>query len=68
MPHDKVMCLTKVICCLIDANGWITGIFDKNSFLNSLVYDVEFSDGVLKQFSASVISKNILIQLDSDGH
>ena len=68
MPHDEVMCLAKVIRRSIDSDGRITGTFNENSSLNSLVYDVEFPDGAVKQFAANVIAENILTQVDSDGH
>lgn len=36
--------------------------------LNSLVYDVEFPDGVVKQYAANIITENLLSQIDSSGH
>ena len=51
-------------------NWWdceIVGIFDNNSVLNTLVNDVEFLDGAVKQYSANVIAMNILVQVESAG-
>ena len=41
--------LAKVIQQYIGENGIIVGRFDKNSVLNMLVYDVEFTDGAVKK-------------------
>ena len=35
--------------------------------LNSIVYDVEFTDGTIKEYSANVIAENMLSQVDEDG-
>ena len=35
--------------------------------MNSIVYDVEFSDGTVKEYAANVIAENMLTQVDSDG-
>jgi len=35
--------------------------------LNSIVYDVEFPDGTVKEYSANIIAENMLTQVDSDG-
>lgn len=35
--------------------------------LNSMVYEVEFPDGVVKNYSANMIAENILSQVDSNG-
>ena len=35
--------------------------------MNSIVYDVEFPDGIIKEYSANIIVDNMLSQVDSDG-
>ena len=35
--------------------------------LNSVVYEVEFPDGQVKEYSANTIAENMLTQVDSDG-
>ena len=42
------------------------GSYDENPFLNSIIYDVEFNDGTVKEYSANVIAENMLIQFESD--
>mgnify|MGYP001272535206 CR=1 FL=1 len=43
------------------------GKYDDNPSLNSIIYDVEFPDGTVKEYSANVIAENMLTQVDSDG-
>jgi hypothetical protein len=43
------------------------GKYDENPMLNSIVYDVEFPDGQVREYSANVIAENMLTQVDSDG-
>ena len=68
LPQGDSQLLAKVIRRSIDSNGIATGSFDENPMLNSLVYDVEFPDGVAKQYAANVIAENVLSQIDSSGH
>jgi hypothetical protein len=44
-----------------------TGTYDSNPLLNTLVYEVEFEDGDIVEYSANVIAENILTQVDSEG-
>ena len=48
-------------------NGLIVGKYDDNPCLNSIVYDIEFPDGTVKEYSANIIAENMLTQVDSDG-
>ena len=59
--------MAKVIRWSIDINGNIVEDFYKTPSLNSLVYDVEFSDGTVKEYSANVIAENILSQVNLNG-
>ena len=55
------------VCRNIIMNGNIIGNFDLNPVLNSLVYDVEFPDGAVKNYAANVIAENVLSQVESSG-
>ena len=46
----------------------MSGKYDKNPFLNSITYEVEFSDGKEKEYSANLIAKNMLTQVNVDGY
>ena len=49
-------------------DGLTAGTYDDNPRLNSIVYEVEFPDGQVKEYSANVIAENMLTQVDSDGY
>ena len=37
-------------------------------FLNTLMYDVEFPDGEIREYAANVIMENIYSQVDVEGY
>ena len=43
------------------------GSHEPNPLLNILTYDVDFSDGEIKEHSANVIAENMNSQVDEDG-
>ena len=51
----------------IGPDGQVTGTYDNDPFLNSIIYDVEFPDGQVKEYTANIIAENMLTQGDSDG-
>ena len=57
----------KIIGRTKDGNGDVAGSHDPNPFLNTLTYDVEFSDGDIKEYSANVIAENMYSQVDENG-
>ena len=57
----------KVIQRTIGPDGQVTGTYDSNPFLNSIIYDVEFPDGQVKEYAVNIIAENMLTQVDSDG-
>ena len=57
----------KVLQRSIGPDGTIEGRYNDNPVLNSIIYDVEFPDGTIKEYSANVIAENMLSQVDSDG-
>ena len=46
----------------------MTGTYHDHPFLNTVTYDVEFSDGQVKEYGTNIITKNMLTQVDSDGY
>jgi hypothetical protein len=48
-------------------DGTTVGTYDDNPMLNSIIYEVEFPDGQVKDYSANIIAENMLTQVDSDG-
>ena len=57
----------KVTQRTIGPDGQVTGTYDNNPYLTSIIYDVEFPDGQVKQYAANIIAENMLTQVDSDG-
>ena len=49
------------------ADGRTIGTYDDNPILNTVVYEVEFPDGYIKEYSANVIAENMLNQVDAEG-
>ena len=52
----------------IGADGRTIGTYDDNPLLNTMVYEVEFPDGQIKEYSANLIVENMLTQVDEDGY
>jgi hypothetical protein len=46
----------------------VHGAYDENPFVNTVLYDVMFSDGQVKEYHAKLIAENILSQVDEDGY
>ena len=44
----------------------LLGAYAPNPILNSIVYDVEFPDGQVKEYAANVIAENMLSQVDTE--
>ncbi len=57
----------KVRARALDTEGSAIGTYDDNPMLNSMLYEVEFPDGQVKEYSANIIAENMLTQVDSDG-
>ena len=52
--------LAKVIRHEVDKNGTTIGNHAVNLLLNTLLYDVEFPDGVVRRYAANMIAENVL--------
>ena len=50
-----------------DADGNIIGQYNDNPFLNTMVYDVEFYDGTIKEYATNIIAENMFAQVDPQG-
>ena len=49
-----------------DIDDNVIGSYGNNPILNSLVYYVEFEDGVVKQYATNTIASNMYAQVDSE--
>ena len=57
----------KVVQRSLGPDGRTAGEYDDNPILNSVVYDVEFPDGTIREYAANIIAENMLTQVDSEG-
>jgi hypothetical protein len=62
------MSVRKVTKRAIGPDGAVAGTYDDNPYLNTMIYEVEFPDGKLKEYAANVIAENMLAQVDSEGY
>ena len=67
LQHGDSVQYAKVLQRSLGPDGITVGKYDDNPGLNSIIYDVEFPDGTVKEYSANVIAENMLTQVDSDG-
>ena len=58
----------KVRIRALGPDGSTTRKYDNNPYLNSIMYEVEFIDGQVKEYRANIIAENMLAQVDSDGY
>ena len=56
----------KVTRRVLGPDGQVAGTYDDNPFLNTIIYEVEFPDGQVKDYAANVIAENMLTQVDSE--
>ena len=62
------MAVGKVTRRALGPDGRVTGTYDDNPMMNSMVYEIEFADGQIKEYAANIIAENMLTQVDADGY
>ena len=67
LQHDDWVTTGKVKRQALGPDGNMAGKYDNNPMLNSIMYEVEFADGTVKEYGANIIAENILRQLDLEG-
>ena len=67
LPHGNEYKRATVLGRSLDADGRSTGTYSENPYLNTIIYDVLFPDGAVKQYNASIIAENMYSQVDMDG-
>ena len=67
LQHEDMMQIGKVTQRAIGPDGKTAGRYDSNPVLNSLIYEVGFPDGQVKEYAANVLAENLLSQIDSEG-
>ena len=64
---DDKMVMGKVKGRSVGDHGQVMGSYDDNPILNSIIYDVEFPDGQVKEYAANILAENMYAQVDSNG-
>jgi hypothetical protein len=59
LPIGESEVFGKVIGASLDQDGKVIGSSNKNPFLNTVLYDVEFEDGTCQQYGANIIAENM---------
>jgi len=67
LPQGEGLVAAKVIRRSLDEDGKLIGDHNDMPVFNTMVYDVEFPDGVVKPYAANAIADNIYEQVDSEG-
>ena len=65
--NGEKMEIAKITRRTLGPDGTTAGTYDKDPKLNSMIYEVEFPDGMVKEYSVNVIAQNLLSQIDSEG-
>ena len=68
LQKDEQLQLAKVKRRAVGDHGKTMGQYSENPMLNSIIYEVEFPDGDLKEYGANILAENMLNQVDLDGH
>jgi hypothetical protein len=69
LPLQEAMASATTVGQKQDHNGNPVGISNSNPLLDTLVYQVKFSDGSTKEDVANIIAENMYAQVDDDkGH
>ena len=68
LPQGEEMRAAKVLRRSRNEDGEIIGTHNENPLMNTLVYDVEFPDGEVREYSANILAENMYAQVDAKGH
>ena len=60
IPQGEKVSMGKVICCADNEHRNLIGTYDDNPILNSHLYEVEFPDGEVKEFSENILAENCM--------
>eukprot|EP00957_Ditylum_brightwellii_P142477 10855002-Ditylum_brightwellii.AAC.1 len=52
----------KVTQHAIGTNGTVTVTYDNNPMMNTMIYDMEFPEGQVREYAANIIAENMLTQ------
>ena len=67
MQNQDKMQLGKVLRRAMGPDGRTAGTHDDDPLRNSMICEVEFPDGQVKEHAANIIAENMLSQVDAEG-
>ena len=59
LPHGKIELFGKVIGACLGKDDKIIGTPNANSFLNTVLYEVQFEDGTSQAYGANLVAENM---------
>ena len=68
LPQGEDIITAKVKGQHVNDNGEVLGSYDTNPTLNSIIYDVSFPNGAVKQYAANTITDALYLIVDNEGH
>ena len=66
--NGKEMSSAEVVSRVKDKNGKLKGTYNKNTILDTRVYDIMFPYGAVCQYAENIIAENMFYQVDCNGH
>ena len=60
--------LSKVVRSIIDSDGNLSGNYNDTPILKTVLYYVQFPNGVIKPYLENLIAENISMQVGADGY
>ena len=66
LSHNDEITRAKVTGRTVFDNGQTSGTYHENPYNNTLIYDVTFPDGTVKEYAASLIAEHMVNQVDKD--
>ena len=67
LQHGEAMMGARVKGRKRNAFGQEIGAYNENPMMNTMIYEIEFQDGTIKEYAANVIAENIYAQVDHEG-
>jgi hypothetical protein len=68
LPKGDLQCIGKVINRKFDVDGNPIGKANANPIIDTRIYEVEFPDSTIADYSANVIAEALYSQVDADGN
>ena len=68
LPCGEELQLSTILCRKWDNDGKAIRTYDNNPILDMQVYEVEFSNSEVLEYTTNIIAENLYSQVDAEGH